>query len=313
MSLAYNTLDVFTSDPFRGNPLAIVKVPSGKNLQQEQKQLIAREFNLSETVFLHEQTPEDIKARAARIDIFTPYAEVPFAGHPTVGTAVWLTHHLKQDSARALHTKAGPLPFAALGDGVQVSVAHDVRIHDRPFADQAAFGHYPVVSIVRGMTFILARQPNLEALARPTQNLLGAENTYKSAGRLDEGWREGLVASYFYVDLGVDAEGVRQLRTRTLSAREDPATGSAASALCSFLSLSVEGNAVVQRYEITQGVEMGRKSTIRIQVTVNEARDAVQEVLLSGTAAKVIEGRIDIPQVRQLASRGLGTRKGSRP
>lgn len=297
MSLQFSTLDVFTETKFRGNPVAIVHVPIGTGLSQEQKQLIAKEFNLSETVFLHEQTEADIKSRDARIDIFTTTAEIPFAGHPTVGTSNYLLNHLKLGTADALMAKAGRLPFQSGlgGKGVQVSVAHNVRVHDAPFK-QRPFGHFPVVSIVKGMTFILAKQPDLEALAAQIQSLLGPENTYKSAHFLDEGFQAGLVASYFYVDFGLDGDNVRQLRTRTLSNKEDPATGSAASALCSYLSLSEKDDgALVRKYHITQGVEMGRKSEIFVQVALTSDRSGIQEVLLSGTAAKVIEGRVDIP------------------
>ncbi|KAI8625806.1 phenazine biosynthesis protein-like protein phzf family [Xylariaceae sp. FL1651] len=302
MALVFTTLDVFTTTPFRGNPVAIVHVPIGSNLSQAQKQLIAREFNLSESVFLHEQTPEDIQAGHARIDIFTTIAEVPFAGHPTVGTSNYLAHHLKNPSVKALVTKAGLLPFHVPRDGdgdgagIQLSVAHDVRVHNQPFAG-TDFGHFPVVSIVKGMTFILARQPDLDALAKATQNLLGTESTYASYAALDEGYRVGIVTSYFYVDLGVDESGTRQLRTRMFGSREDPATGSAASALCSYLSLTDKDGPLVRRYQVTQGVEMGRQSDISLRVTVNGSRTAVEEVLLSGTAVKVAEGKIGIPQI----------------
>ncbi|KAI1388610.1 Diaminopimelate epimerase-like protein [Hypoxylon trugodes] len=302
MSLDFTTFDVFTTIPFRGNPLAIVHVPSNIQLAQNQKQLIAREFNLSETVFLHEQTPADIKARIARIDIFTALAEVPFAGHPTVGTANYLLHHLHLDSAHVLSTKAGPLPFKEITfppnseAGAQISVAHNMHIHSTPFAG-TPYSHFPVVSIVNGMSMILARQPDLAALAAQTGNLVGIENTYGASAKLDEGWRNGPVLSYFYVDLGVTG-GVRKLRTRTLSSREDPATGSAASALTAYLTLS-EGKegSLVRKYEITQGVEMGRRSVIRVQVTLNEARDGIREVLLSGSAVRVLEGKVPIPDV----------------
>jgi PhzF family phenazine biosynthesis protein len=125
MSLQFTTLDVFTTAPFRGNPLAIVHVPIGADLSQAQKQLIAREFNLSESVFLHDQTSEDIQAGQARIDIFTVVAEVPFAGHPTVGTSNYLAHYLKNRTVHTLVTRAGLLPFEVHADGIQLSVAHN--------------------------------------------------------------------------------------------------------------------------------------------------------------------------------------------
>jgi PhzF family phenazine biosynthesis protein len=92
MSIQFTTLDVFTTSAFEGNPLAVVTIPPPSQqapLTQSQKQRIAREFNLSETVFVH-----DVENRAEtderKIDIFTPQFELPFAGHPTIGTAVFL-------------------------------------------------------------------------------------------------------------------------------------------------------------------------------------------------------------------------------
>ena len=85
MKLEFHTLDVFTTQRFGGNPLAII--PDAEGLSDEQMQTIAREFNLSETVFvLKPATP----AHSARVRIFTPYNELPFAGHPTVGAAILL-------------------------------------------------------------------------------------------------------------------------------------------------------------------------------------------------------------------------------
>jgi PhzF family phenazine biosynthesis protein len=84
--LSYVTLDVFTQTSYAGNPLAIVKVPSNQSLTQEQKQLIAREFNFSETVILHEN---EAASYEHTIDIFMTNAEIPFAGHPTIGAAAF--------------------------------------------------------------------------------------------------------------------------------------------------------------------------------------------------------------------------------
>ncbi|KAJ1326384.1 trans-2,3-dihydro-3-hydroxyanthranilate isomerase [Microdochium nivale] len=326
MSLSFVTLDVFTTDPFRGNPLAVCHVPAAAaaSLSQQQKLLIAREFNLAETVFLHEQSPSDIDAGEARIDIFTPFAELPFAGHPTIGTANYMQHYLSKvagsggggiNCARALRAKAGLLPFgpvsipgpasASPASGIQLGVAHKVHIHDRPFRDRP-FGDLPVVSIVRGMTFILARKPDLEALAEPTEALLGSSKVYGSAHFLDEGWQVGHIPTYFYVDMGYeggdgdgddDRSGTRLLRTRTWSVREDPATGSAACALCAYLSLTEKGGRAVRKFHLTQGVEMGRESHIYVEVRLGEDDNCISEVLLSGSAVKVIEGTIPIPQL----------------
>ncbi|KAI0018270.1 phenazine biosynthesis protein-like protein phzf family [Xylariomycetidae sp. FL0641] len=317
MSLDFVTLDVFTRTPFRGNPLAIVHVPADASLTQTQKQAIAREFNLSETVFLHAATADDAAARQARVDIFTTKAEVPFAGHPTVGTAVYLSRLRSPPSpppapppVDTLITKAGPLPFAPHddggdGDGVRVAVAHDVHAHAAPFAaSHPHIAHHPVVSIVPGMTYILARVDGVAALgAVAPDNLLGAAHTYTAHAALDAGWRTGLVATYFWADLGVDEGdgGVRRLRTRTLSIREDPATGSAAAALCCWLALEeAAGGGRDRRFRITQGVEMGRQSEIHVQVTLRADGTGVEEVLLSGTAVKISEGKIAVPTITEL-------------
>lgn len=305
MKLSYCTLDVFTSTPFYGNPVAIVNVPASllpTNLSQRKKQLIAREFNFSETVFLHEQAPSDAQDGVVKIDIFTPWAEINFAGHPTVGTTNYLLRYLKHENFRTLVTKAGrnPVSLSSGGESVALQVAHNVRIHHEPFQHPVHGGPFPVVSIVKGMSFILARMRDLEVLARQTKSF--RENSYVLDG-LDEGWSEGLIATYCYVDLGVDDGGTRRLRTRCLSMREDPATGSAASALCCFLALQAvgeekkkKGTSQTKRFLVTQGVEMGRKSEIGVEVTVwaGESGWRIEKVVLSGTAVKVMEGSLEV-------------------
>lgn len=82
--LKYAIVDVFTDKRYAGNPLAIVRVPASCKLTQDQKQNIAREFNLSETTFLHE--PKGDVSDVWTVDIFMVSAELPFAGHPTIGT-----------------------------------------------------------------------------------------------------------------------------------------------------------------------------------------------------------------------------------
>ncbi|OAP62638.1 hypothetical protein AYL99_01865 [Fonsecaea erecta] len=318
--LSFVTLDVFTSTRYTGNPLALVKVPQRVTLSQSQKQCIAREFNLSETVFLHEQTPadRDVDDHAVRVDIFTAHAEVPFAGHPTVGAANYLLRLGGDDDddgaaskkqVKALRAKAGRIPIVlnpAAANGVQISVAHDLHVHtSRPYAE-TPLAHHPVVSIVKGMTFILARLPDLAALAAATESLIEPNATYTAATTdlLDEGWREGLVVTYFFVDeqpspqLSKDETSVRTLRTRCLGEREDPATGSAACALTAYLSLQA-GKAGRYRYAIVQGVEMGQRSEIYVEVGVRAAshdgRLQIEEVLLSGSAVQVMQGSLVVP------------------
>lgn len=99
--------------------------------------------------------------------------------------------------------------------------------------------------------------------------------------------------------MGRAADGTRKLRARNLGSREDPATGSAAAGLCSMLSLlgGVPGSTATKTrsFEVTQGVEMGRLSEIRVRVTVNAAWTGIEEVLISGDAVKILEGTGTVP------------------
>lgn len=295
MKLTYTTLDVFTSTRYYGNPVAIVTIPThyASVLTPEKLQLIAREFNFSETVFLHEQSASDAKEGEVRIQINTPWAEVPFAGHPTVGTTNYLLRYLQHENFKVLVTKAGRIKVKLDESvaGVALEVAHNVRIHAQLF-QHAVYGGFPIVSIVKGMSFIMARMPDLEALAQQKKSF--RENSYVDLDGLDEGWRVGLLATYCYVELGADESGVRQVRTRCLSMREDPATGSAASALTCYLALQEESGKQTMKFMVTQGVEMGRKSEIIVEVTKTRDGKAIETVLLSGTAVKVMEGSLEV-------------------
>ena len=114
--LRFYQLDVFTTTPYKGNPLAIVHLPPGRDLEPEQKLKIAREFNLSETVFLHA-----IEGDQAKIDIYTTTEELPFAGHPTIGSGWHLLNDVRPGIT--LLTKAGAIPVAPLpSSGVGVVV-----------------------------------------------------------------------------------------------------------------------------------------------------------------------------------------------
>ncbi|KAH8895813.1 phenazine biosynthesis PhzC/PhzF protein [Thozetella sp. PMI_491] len=304
--LSFVTLDVFTETQFAGNPVAIVKVPRDAVLRQDQKQRIALEFNLSETVFLHEQTESQAIEGVVKADIFNPVAEHPFAGHPTVGLSNYLLRHQppeRQTRIVALLLKAGRFDISlneSIG-GIQIALAHAVHVHANPSLLKR-LGNLPVVSIVKGMTFALANLPSLEELGKQTQNLVGAENTHSSTSLLDEGWQAGMLATYFYVEMGYEngSDGVKQrkLRTRMFSRREDPGTGSAASALVSFLTLQ-EKHPGRYRYHLIQGIELGRENHIYLEVMVKQNSVGgfmeVDQVVLSGQAVLNMEGTVAIP------------------
>jgi PhzF family phenazine biosynthesis protein len=311
MELEFLTLDVFTATPYEGNPLAIVKVPASlkSSLAQTTKQKIARNFNLSETVFLHENEKDK---HEWVVDIFTTQEELPFAGHPTIGSACYVLNMSDFGvSEGTLITKAGPMRISkASSGGVAASISHNVRIHKQTINDVGevsgksrslpeiaeAEKHAPLVSIVKGMTFLLIKLPSL--------NLLGqvqiTNQEINSSELLDSDWGQDFVAKYYYVidenSGGEHGGGVTRIRTRMIEvAMEDPATGSAACALASFLALTGVGvQGKVGRYEMIQGVEMGRRSVIGVDVEVEGGGQKVQSVRLSGEAVQVMEGKLRI-------------------
>ncbi len=134
--LEFVTVDVFTSNSFAGNPLAIVRIPPGLNVSQSQKLSIACEFNHSETTFLHEKG-ESSREDAWIVDIFTTTAELPFAGHPTIGTACYILQRIAQERGvrdgvieASFKLKAGPtgLQYDVVEKMTTAALPHNVYV-----------------------------------------------------------------------------------------------------------------------------------------------------------------------------------------
>lgn len=295
--LHFTTLDVFTSARFLGNPLAIVRVPKDlrNELSQTQKQIIAREFNLSETVFMHEGNPDD---GPINIDIFTTDAELPFAGHPSIGGGWYLlSQHLTNDRV-TLRTKAGDIPVVKSGNGkVRLQIPVDFKIHPRYvhprvkiFQPQLKHSDYingiegseAVTSIVKGMTYLLLPLTSEDALSRlqpPPERI--------SVGGLGE-W-DGFVGLYFFYQ---HEDG--SLHTRMFDGPlEDPATGSAAAALAGWLAK--ERGQGEWTFNFVQGKKMGRRSEIEVIVEINASCE-VEKVELGGNAVEIMEGTVSWAQ-----------------
>jgi len=256
---------------------------------------------------------------AWNIEIFTTTEELPFAGHPTIGAAVYaMTTVQKEENSEIrkaiLRTKAGEIPISAIKNSdtdkkesllVQANVSHKVRIHRNTFANLKREPQWPAVaqkireaeylapfvSIVKGMTFMLVRLESLVDLAKVSvrHEDLGLETMLD----FEDGWSQSFVARYYYVieNSSNKDQSKKFIRTRMLEkGMEDPATGSAASALASYLALKEGG----RYFEIVQGVEMGRKSVIGVEVELHEDRKSCKAVKLSGTAVQIMEGTISI-------------------
>lgn len=297
MRLDFTTLDVFTATRYVGNPLAVIRVPSSlrSRLSEEQKQKIAKEFNLSEVTFLHEPAAG---SDTADYDIFTPLARMSFAGHPTIGTAIYVAQHASAyPGITKIRTVAGLilLEFDKASRRATVSLPHDVYTHQaRMFHPVEKTETIPIVSIVKGMAFGLCKLEDLEALGRMDGPLIPAHTRYERT-LLDagSGWDVGYTGTFYYVDLGNDPTDteVRQLRTRSIPQHEDPGTGSASAALCSHLALT-EGARGTKRFHLMQGVEMGRKCDIFVDVIMKENGEGIEDVKLSGQAVEVMEGTL---------------------
>ncbi|UKZ76465.1 hypothetical protein TrVFT333_004169 [Trichoderma virens FT-333] len=309
MELPFITLDVFTRTRFRGNPLAVVTIPAGSpKPTQEQKQIVAREFNLSETVFIHDVAdPETNHSR--QIDIFLTTDEIPFAGHPTIGAAVSLLRG-SAHPVTELVTKAGRIAITRTSDdSASATVPHNVHLHAATLASYAGLSATqlqandairqlelaaPVFSLVKGVSFALVELPSLELLAA----VAAGGSKFDAEGFLDQDWQNGFIGRFYYVRTGsttVDGVPVVQLRTRMMAEGfEDPATGAASSCLAAYLSTqgSDKQTTPARRYEFTQGVEMGKESAIQVDVNVKDG--ALDTVILGGPAVQVMRGHVQI-------------------
>ncbi|PQE07916.1 hypothetical protein CJF32_00003048 [Rutstroemia sp. NJR-2017a WRK4] len=309
MKIPFTTLDVFTSTRYRGNALAIVLPPTPSTLTQSQKQSIANEFDLSETVVMHlpsSTSSSTTPPTEITIDIFTSHIEIPFAGHPTIGSAFFVLNYLNLNSVTALITKAGRIPISRVGGRVRAEVPFDVHVHavETPCSLQTSGESNPTVSIVNGMAFTYVQLPDLAALAR-AQELGNLHRDTYSTDALDEGWRRGLVGTMYYVFVGEDTDGegkkVKKYRTRMFATEEDPGTGSASSGLGVWLAGEEEGegDGGEYRYGFEQGVEMGRRNEIWVDVEtggegVTGLKRGIKKVWLSGEAVRVMEGELEI-------------------
>jgi trans-2,3-dihydro-3-hydroxyanthranilate isomerase len=298
MRLQYDIVDVFTDRPFAGNQLAVVH--GADELTGEQCQALAQEFGFSESTF-PSSTVSDGREYSTRI--FTPSAEIPFAGHPTLGTARVLRSRglLTSDEATQL-CGAGRIGVRFDGDRVELAatprdlvgpVPQDVvrdllRLFGLSLSDLAGqawvagcgltFVHVPVseeavVRAVASSGSFAALADRLAGLG-PVEDLLDAVNLYAVAG---EAPALDVHARVFVPGVGVP---------------EDPATGSAAAGLGMALvatGLLPEGGS----YAITQGVEMGRPSSLLGRV---EAADGVAtRCHVAGQVQPVASGEIEVP------------------
>jgi trans-2,3-dihydro-3-hydroxyanthranilate isomerase len=288
-SRRYSIFDVFTVEPLAGNPLAVVHECEG--LDTAAMQAIAKEFNLSETVFI--LPPEDPMADA-RLRIFTPGQEMAFAGHPTLGAAVAIADGKPRQMV--LQLNAGLTPAAvAITDGVaygefvapSLPKEHPLAIHpDRACkavnieAFEMGFKRYGMSAFGVANPYLYIPADGLEvvARARPTPDLMRSGFPY-----------EGI---YVFCRRSVTREASFHARffAPEMGVTEDPATGSAAAGLAGVIAkyeMPADGR---HPFIIEQGFEMGRPSMIRLELEI--AAQRLVRVRIGGNAVKVAEGTL---------------------
>lgn len=292
MKRRYVTLDVFTSRRFAGNPLAVVLDAEG--LDTPAMQAIAREFNLSETVFV---LPPADPAHKADLRIFVPARELPFAGHPTVGTAVLLALRDGTGGAFTLGETIGPVPCTVTLSGPEggeatFSLPRLPAALENPAADAAiaaalglaegdiGFGDHRPSAFSAGVPFTCVPVKDLAAMARI---------------RLDMArWEAGMRPADAFVYTRETSEAGHHYHARMfapgMGVPEDPATGGAAAAFAGVIMRFDRPADGSHGLVIEQGYEMGRPSQIRLGLEVRNG--ALVSATIGGPAIVVSEGHI---------------------
>jgi len=297
------TADVFTERVFGGNSLAVL--PDARGLDTHIMQLITREFNYSESVFV--LPPEDA-THTRRLRIFTPGGELPFAGHPTVGTAFVLAAigaiPLEGELTRIVFEEGvGPVPVAIRArEGkptfTQLTAAKLPEFGPEPPALEhiaAAFslqtadfleGEFAPQAVSCGVPFLFAPLRSRAALGRI---------------RLDQAAWERWLADYWapeisFISFDPEHPGA-DLRVRVfapgLGVPEDPATGAAATAMAGYLAQRDHSGASHLHWLVEQGIEMGRPSLLEVEA--DRQGQAVSAIRVGGASVLVSSGRFSLP------------------
>jgi trans-2,3-dihydro-3-hydroxyanthranilate isomerase len=272
MSYPYYLLDVFTEQMFGGNPLAVF--PQARGLSSEQMQKIAAEFNLSETVFIF---PSTNPQACRRLRIFTPKAELPFAGHPTLGSAYLLgaigeiplpesenRFYLEEEVGLipiTLHAAQGKPIFSELRVSQTPEFREEIPPRERLAAmlslepEELILPNYGPAAVSCGLPFLLIPVRNPTSLAR---------------AKLQPQLWESLLASswascvYLFTPLSGEIDWRVRMFAPSLGIAEDPATGSGAAAFGAYLGKNSPANYC--SWVLEQGIEMGRPSSLRVSL-----------------------------------------------
>jgi trans-2,3-dihydro-3-hydroxyanthranilate isomerase len=296
MKYPFHIVDVFSSTPFGGNQLAIL--PEAAGISTEGMQRIAREFNFGETTFV---LPKNDPANTCRVRIFSPRAELDFAGHPTVGTACALVmnqHARLGDPTRLiLEENVGPVTVDVTqrNGGFHGTLTLSGKI-ETPTGAPSAADLAAVLSIEPaevsqvffagvGVPFCFAQLKSNEAVDR------AAINRTAWAATLSRAWSPHVF--FFAGNLRDGGTLYARMWAPALGVEEDPATGSACAALVGAMASKPEFGGLAYRLAILQGVSMGRRSDIEAEACKRDG--VVTSVSVGGATTYIASGEIDVP------------------
>lgn len=307
MRYQFYTADVFTDQLFAGNPLAVL--PEAEGLNGEQMQKIAQEFNIAETVFV---LPPKNPVNTCCLRIFTPATELPFAGHPTIGTALLLawTGRVPMDGTGAeivFEEGVGPIPVTIYAENGRATrarfsaailpeygpqppnradIAAMLSLDESDLLPNPEWPDDRPQAVSCGVPFLFVPLVGLDALARAVVR----REIWESV--LSGFWAPSLYVFTYETERRGSALRARMFAP-AIGIPEDPATGAAATALTGYLALQAKVRDGSHRWIVEQGFEMGRPSMLEVEADVNAGE--VSAIRVCGAAVPVSEGKIDIP------------------
>ena len=330
MELDFRTLDVFTEETFGGNPLAVF--PDAAHVPTELMQKVAREMNLSETVFLG---PPETARGTARVRIFTPEVEVPFAGHPTVGAAIYLAGTRSVRRAAGVHGRGDGRAHLVLEENVgpvRVVVRYQsgrpvfARFTTAVLPERRESPHSPerLAAMVGleaddvGGTDAAPLAPAMMSCGLPFHVIPVRTLAALQRAAIDMAlWRDMLADSWAHHaylacplngDRGGEGKGAAEdspppdVRVRMFApgsgVPEDPATGSAAAVLGGYLGGASPRASGTLRWRVAQGEEIGRPSVISVEV--DKVAGEITAVRVGGGATFVSRGAMTVPASQAL-------------
>lgn len=302
MEKRYAIWDVFTARPLAGNPLAVVLDADG--LTPEEMQAIAREFNLPETVFV---LPARLPAHTAYIRIFTPFAELQFAGHPTIGAAIQLAYDRGSGAAAdcdalvvleegvgsirvGVAGRSGQAPYAEFDmpklPELSGAPAHEDRIAAALglASHEIGFANHRPSQYTAGRSFVFVPVRDLETMARAQIVAANWDEAFSGTN--------GKAFLYCRETIQHSASFHARMFAPGVGVPEDPATGSAVAAFSAVLHRFDQLPEGTSEFTIEQGIEMGRPSEIKLEVEVASRR--LKRVRIGGFACLVARGKLTV-------------------